>query len=161
MSDPTNPFQNRNELKDHFALADCPVVRALKGTRVTVLMDGTTKIRPEVVENTIDLIERLRADLAASRKEADGVAQEAADLCTKYCNERDEARAELAAVNANFERSLGYCDYDYTPCRVLVQARADLAARDALLKEARIELGQFGYDMLCARIDALAKEGGE
>jgi hypothetical protein len=65
MSDPTNPFQSRNELKDHFEMSDCPIVRGLKGTRVTVLMDGTTKIRPQLVEDTIGLIERLRAERAA------------------------------------------------------------------------------------------------
>ena len=47
-------------------MSDCPIVRGLEGARVTVLMDGTTKIRPQLVDDTIGLIKRLRAELAAA-----------------------------------------------------------------------------------------------
>ena len=80
-------------------MSDCPIVRGLKGTRVTVLMDGTTKIRPQLVADTIELIERLRAELAAAKRWRDNY-KNAADHMAIDLNvvigERAALRAALA-----------------------------------------------------------------
>ena len=40
-----------------------PIVKQLQGTRATVLMDGSTKIMPQTVEEAINIIEELAAAL--------------------------------------------------------------------------------------------------
>ena len=76
MSDPTNPFQNRNELKDHFKKDETFAFVALK-----------------------DEIERLRAELAAANARVETLAKEVAELRSRPDALRaDKAEAELAAA---------------------------------------------------------------
>ena len=49
----------------------------------------------DTVENLELEIIRLRAELAKAKEYANSVSQEAADLITRYCNERDKLREAL------------------------------------------------------------------
>jgi regulator of replication initiation timing len=49
----------------------------------------------DTVENLELEIIRLRAELAKAKEYANSVSQEAADLITRYCNERDKLRESL------------------------------------------------------------------
>ncbi len=49
----------------------------------------------DTVENLELEIIRLRAELAKAKEYANSVSQEAADLITRYCNERDKLRGAL------------------------------------------------------------------
>lgn len=85
------------ELSDKLHGTPCAEIRWMQDR--DALRADITKLETAHGQNMRE-IDRLRAELEAARKEADGVAQEAADLCTQYCNERDALRAELAKHEA-------------------------------------------------------------
>jgi predicted nucleic acid-binding Zn-ribbon protein len=101
----------------------------------------------------------LRAELAAEKKRAD---DNHASLTKHWLNERElrERAAKYQSLAAELSDKL-----NGTPCAEIRwqqerdALRADLAARDELLREAREELDPHYSDGLCARIDAALKGG--
>ena len=61
----------------------------------------------DTVENLELEIIRLRAELAKAKEYANSVSQEAADLITRYCNERDKLRWALEPALEPFAKSTG------------------------------------------------------
>ena len=78
MSDPTNPFQNRNELKDHFEVERLRAELAAERERRVIWNETNAALRSER--------DALRVELAAAEARADG-----------YKSALKDTEAELAA----------------------------------------------------------------
>ena len=111
MSDPTNPFQNRNELKDHFAMTLDEAVDTI----------GSEKAYQQLA--------RLRAELAAERVLCESYLLDKNQITQAWADELDrnkELRAELAAMREDRDSHQ----------RDAIKARAELASANTACREA-------------------------
>ncbi len=132
----------------------------------------------DTVEDLELEIIRLRAELAAEREAHELTRQQSADLLTQYCNERDAARAALAAERERFEeehaivdriwKQLGFPTYEQLNGRSIYDLIDELKSGNAKLREALVRARNYLYfqptknDCMLAAIDAvLAETGGE